>query len=260
MSPAKLESIITHILGQMSNFGIAEVFRTQIPLPEDLFLDKCNLSPEECLFLSKEKIPLPLYLPPNATLNQTPPVSTSLTITSSQTTVLDMSLDSMAANDDHPVRGLCRGQYFHTQHDKIKDGPIIYNSLHHYPDPICMLFGSSLVCFIASIFHWKKINPTNKGYTDVSITVRSILVLSDIGMIGSFLVYLVHLYLTYDLLQLLGVCVGVLLQVMINRIISYEHKKNKSDEKVAPSAAELKTFISRKNSAVIIKDPAAATV
>ena len=249
MNDVKLESIITHVLGQVSNFGIAEVFRTQIPLPEDLFLDKCNLSPDECLFFSKEKIALPLFRPPLYNASTPHTVSTSLSSTSSQTMVHDAQLDTQLP------RGLCRGQYYNTKNNKFQDGPVIYNSLHHYPDAICMLFGSAVVSFIASICHWKNINHTKKGFTQVSLTVRSILVLTDIGMIGSFLVYLVHLYLTYDMLQLLGVLVGILLQVSINRIISYHHKSSGQKNKMAATTnlelddyqdaepIELKSFI-----------------
>lgn len=195
---AKREFVMSHVLGQTSNFGIAEVFRTQIALPEDLFLDKCNLTPEECLRLSQEKIALPLYEPQDS---------------------------------NHP--SLCRGQFKaanNASHAAYNDRPIIYNSLHHYPDPVCMLFGSSLVSFIATIMHWGKLNPTQKKLYQTSATVRSILTVSDIAMLSSLLFYLYNLYVAYDLMQVLGIVVGIVLQLLIHRTVSYRQpQRNPTD-------------------------------
>lgn len=211
---AKMESILSHVLGQTSNFGIAEVFRTQIAYPEDLFLDKCNLSPLECLRLSQEKILLPLYLP------RPPPPDALLT-------------DGLPRNP----AAMCKGQFYNMANnntkkkDLFKDEAIIYNSLHHYPDSVCMLFGSALVSFVATILHWRKLNPAQKRMKEASTTVRSILTVSDIAMMTCFLFYLYNLYVAYDMLQIVGVFIGILLQVMINRTVAYKHqeKKKKTD-------------------------------
>lgn len=193
LNEAKLESIVSHLLGQSSNYGIAEIFRTQMVYPEHLFLDKCNLSPEECLELSQRNMPLPLY--------QTP-----------------------AGAEE---KALCRNTTLSATN------PLLYNSLHHYPDPVCMLFGSALVSFIASILHWRSLNPTQKKMYDTSANVRSVLMLSDLATITCVLFYLYHLYMAYDLQQLLGVLVGIVLQVMINRTVVYGRRSPPSRRELA---------------------------
>lgn len=208
INEAKLESIIAHILGQTTNFGVAEIFRTQIAYPEDLFLEKCNVSPEDCLFMSQEKVSLPLYLPP-------------------------VSATALATVDNSkPYRSFCKGQYYKITNttEVYDDGKIIYNSLHHFPDPVCFLLGASIVCFLTNMCQWRIINPKTKSMRDTTVTIRSILAISDIAIMATSIFYLYQLYITYDLLQLVGIFVGVLLQLMINRTISYRSKKRSSNQ------------------------------
>jgi hypothetical protein len=193
LNEAKLESMMAHALGQSSNFAVAEILRTQILFPEDLFLDKCNISPEDCLFLSKNKVSLPLFL------------------------------DAHSKDPHKP--SFCNGQFSHNNNTLYDDNTIIYNSLHHYPDVVVLLFGASLVSYFTSFCHWRILNPSKKNNhrQTSSVTRRSVLVLSDIAMLGATIVYLYFLCLTHDYFQFIGVFLGVLLQLMINRIISYEH-------------------------------------
>ena len=119
VTDAKIESIMAHVLGQTSNFGIAELLRTQIQYPEDLFLEKCNISPSQCLRLSHDKNPLQLYASPQINIQEDQSIMTE---------------------------GLCKGQFYHTNDSKILNDNqgIIYNSLHHYPDVVCMLLERAL--------------------------------------------------------------------------------------------------------------------
>lgn len=193
LNEAKLESLMAHALGQSCNFAVAEILRTQIMFPEDLFLDKCNISPEDCLLLSNNKVSLPLYL--------------------------------SARDREDKKQSFCNGQFSHNNNTLYDDNTIIYNSLHHYPDVVCLLFGASLVSYFTSLCHWRILNPVRKNYhrQTSSLTNRGILVLSDIAMLSITIVYLYFLIITYDYFQLIGVFLGILLQLMINRIISYEH-------------------------------------
>lgn len=206
MNDAKLESFMAHILGQTSNFGIAELFRTQIMFPEDLFLDKCNVTPDECLLYSYKKEALRLYLPPPA---------------------------NVTGNSSTP-RSFCRGQFLNQKNGQFNDSSILYDSLHHYPDPICMLLGASIVCFITNMCQWKNINPDTRSMRDTTVTKRSFLAINDIAMLTITLFYFHSLYMTYDLLQMLGLFVGVPLQLMINRTISYAGKKLATTNKQDP--------------------------
>lgn len=187
---AKGESIMAHLLGQSSNFGIAEIFQTQIELPEDLFLEKCNISPKECLRLSQEKIPRPLYV---SSKSQLPPV--------------------------------CKGQHFNSTTAFQDEANTLFQSLHHYPDTICMLFGASVVTFLTGLCRWRDLNPTKKKLYDASTTVRNLLTISDVATLACVLCYFYFLCVTYDLAQLAGVFVGVLLQLFINRTISYRQPR-----------------------------------
>lgn len=210
MNNAKIESIISHVLGQATNFGLAEVFRTQIAYPESLFLEKCNISPLECLQMSQNKVALPLYIP---------------------------------SQKNNSSAAMCRGQYYNNdiyvkssinsesgvasvpaKKKTFNDGKIIYNSLHHYPDPVCMMFGASIVSFIVSIIEWDNMNPRRKKLQQSSATVRSILTMSDIATMSSMLFYIYNLYVTHDMAQLLGLFVGTVLQLLINRTVSYHSK------------------------------------
>jgi hypothetical protein len=199
------------VLGQATNFGLAEVFRTQIAFPESLFLEKCNISPLECLQMSQNKVALPLYIPPQK---------------------MNSSTEAM-----------CRGQYQNNDRyvkssinnttgvatvpakkKTFNDGKIIYNSLHHYPDPVCMMFGASIISFFVSIIEWENMNPRRKKLQQTSATIRSILTISDIASMSCMLFYFYNLYVTYDMAQLLGILVGAVLQLLINRTVSYHSK------------------------------------
>lgn len=217
LNEAKIESIMSHVLGQTSNFGIAEVFRTQIPYPEDLFLDKCNLSPEECLRMSREKRAMPLYLPPSA--------DTTDSAAMCKGQFYNMHLQPSAELSEEDAANVTTTPRLPRLRHSFKDEAIIYNSLHHYPDPVCMLFGSALVSFIATIMHWRRLNPTQKKLKETSATVRSILTISDIAMMSCGLFYVYNLYIAYDMSQTLGIFVGILLQVMINRTVAYKHRE-----------------------------------
>lgn len=60
----KFEMLKTHVVGQGSVFGMAEVMRHVMTWPEPMFLTKCNITSEECNLKSHVK-QLPLFVPNN---------------------------------------------------------------------------------------------------------------------------------------------------------------------------------------------------
>lgn len=59
----KTEILKCHFLGQSASFGVAELFRHYATMPANDFMQKCNISFEECQSMSFSK--LPLYFFPN---------------------------------------------------------------------------------------------------------------------------------------------------------------------------------------------------
>lgn len=59
----KFEMVKTHVVGQGSVFGLSEALRHVLTVPEPLFLQKCNISVDECNVKTHLKIQQPLLKP-----------------------------------------------------------------------------------------------------------------------------------------------------------------------------------------------------
>lgn len=49
MNDANIDMFKSHVVGQSSSFGLSEILRHYAVLPEPLFLQKCNISNQECV-------------------------------------------------------------------------------------------------------------------------------------------------------------------------------------------------------------------
>lgn len=67
-SDYKTEILKSHFLGQSASFGVAELFRHYATMPNQDFMQKCNVTFEQCETLSIAKLPLYFYPVLNETI------------------------------------------------------------------------------------------------------------------------------------------------------------------------------------------------
>lgn len=157
----KVEILKCHIVGQSSVFGVAELLRHFLISPEPTFLNKCNITLEEC---SKKthasKLPL------------------------TQSFCNSTSID-------------------------------LFESLHHFPDKTCCIIGASIVTFLATLFYWHRINRSGKSIYQAHSMQQCFLIFIQLLCLTLILTYLYFLYNSFDGVQLYGVLIGAILQLMV---------------------------------------------
>lgn len=154
----KFEIVKCHVLGQGSAFGVSELLRHFIILPEPTFLNKCNITSEECL----ANVPL-----------------------------------------ETNVTRFCRN----TNN--------LFDSLHHFPDNTCCFIGASLTTFLATLFYWNRINKNGKSIYDLTSIKQYSLIALQITCIILVMTYVYCLINTFDNVQLVGLFIGAIVQLMI---------------------------------------------
>jgi hypothetical protein len=166
-SDFKINMLKCHIVGQGSVFGVSELLRHFITMPEPLFLQKCNISTDDCLLKSHvQNIPL---LDPQS--------SESFCNTGTATSLFD--------------------------------------SLHHFPDNICCLIGASIVTFLATLYFWNRINKKGKSVYDAHSFQQCFVIIVQILSVTLVFTYIFFLYKTFDNVQMYGIVIGGLIQLMI---------------------------------------------
>jgi hypothetical protein len=164
----KIEMVKSHAMGQGSVFGVSELLRHFVIVPEPTFLDKCNISLSEC----KEKA----------------------------------ILQQIALVDVNGTNSFCQLKN-NTQY--------LFDSMHHFPDKISCLIGASIVTFLANLYFWNNANTKGKSIYEATALIQIILILVQIICIVVFLMYLYMQYSLFDGIQLYGVFIGGVIQLMI---------------------------------------------
>lgn len=159
----KFEIVKCHIVGQGSAFGVSEMLRHFLTLPEPTFLNKCNITLEECA---------------NKTYNF--PSATNIT-------------------------SFCHAENSHE----------LFNSLHHFPDNTCCFIGASIVTFLATLFYWNRVNRNGKSIYELHSVKQCGLIMLQIFCIILVMTYLYHLIYAFDSVQLIGLFIGAIVQLMI---------------------------------------------
>ena len=109
-----IEMFKSHLMGQSSGFGLSEMIRHFVELPEPSFLTKCNITSQECNYkISKQVFTL---LSKNNTLS------------------------------------LCNKNFTSSNSKEL------FNSVHNFPNFICVMLGSSLMTFISILWFWQRLN------------------------------------------------------------------------------------------------------
>lgn len=176
----KIEILKCHVMGQGSVFGVSEILRHLLTVPEPAFLHKCNITVEECSRKS-----MAYQLPFNE-----PPKNNSF-----------CQAETLPPTD-------------------------LFNSLHHFPDNTCGVIGASIVTFLATLYFWSRINKNGKSIYDVNSFKKFVFIIIQLSCITLILFYLYELYHSLDSIQMLGLLIGALLQLLII-LTSLPNKENK---------------------------------
>lgn len=163
----KVEIIKCHVVGQTSVFGVSELLRHWLISPEPTFLQKCNISVDECSEKSQKTI-LPLNDPKN--------------------------------------NSFC--------HSNVKLNEL-FDSLHHFPDKTCCIIGASIVTFLATLYFWNRINNQGKSIYNAHSMQQCFLIFIQIVCITLVFAYLYFLYNSFDGIQMYGLFIGAILQLLI---------------------------------------------
>lgn len=91
----------------------------------------------------------------------------------------------------------------------------LFESLHHFPDKVCVLLGAGLISFVSTITHWHAINKTGKSVFSVSSPLKVFFITATIYFTVVALLYLFFLYKTLESANFVGLIIGASLQAII---------------------------------------------
>lgn len=168
----KFNIIKCHVVGQGSVFGVSELLRHFITVPEPMFLQKCNITMQECLFKSQMS-------------------SLFLSGGSSSNSSLCQTNSTLTGNNE------------------------LFDSLHHFPDKTCCFIGASIVTFLTTLYFWNRINTKGKSIYNAHSCQQCLLILIQVICVSLVFIYLYFLYQTFEKVQVYGIFIGGLLQLMI---------------------------------------------
>ena len=109
----------------------------------------------------------------------------------------------------------------------------LFDSLHHFPDKTCCLIGASLVTFLATLYFWNRINKKGKSLYEAHSFQQCLLVLVQVSCVTLVFVYIFFLYQTFEDVQIYGLFIGGLIQLMI---VCSTLPKNDADNAFLPTA------------------------
>lgn len=104
----------------------------------------------------------------------------------------------------------------------------LFDSLHHFPDKVCVLLGAGIISFVAAILHWHSINKSGKSVFDLPGPTKVFLVSAQILFAVVTLLYLFFLYKTLESANFVGLIVGATLQGII--VLSMLRKDQDQDK------------------------------
>lgn len=169
----KFNLIKCHVVGQGSVFGVSELLRHFVTLPEPLFLEKCNITLQDCFKKSN--------------FNSLPLVS-----------------------NHSNFNALCN-----LNDTSIENGSKLFDSLHHFPDKVCCFIGASLVTFLTTLYFWHRINKNGKSIYNAQTLKQCILIVLQVVCVSLVFIYMYFLYTTFESVQIYGIFIGGLIQLMI---------------------------------------------
>lgn len=163
----KFDIIKCHVLGQGSVFGVSELLRHFVTVPEPSFLQKCNITVEECHNKAQQFQQLPFSTTTN------------------------------------------------TSYCRSENTPELFNSLHHFPDKTCCIIGASIVTFLATLYFWQRANTKGKSIYQAHSMQQCFIICAEMLCVTLILIYLFYLYYSFDGVQMYGILIGGMIQLMI---------------------------------------------
>ena len=191
-SQAKSHALGSHVLGQSTSFGFSELLRFLDFSPNDLFVQRCNLTAPECL-AKKDKV-LKLFGP----------------LPSSSSSSTDATFNSSS-------RALC-------SHPGVPPRQV-YDSLHTFPNCLGSMLGSGLVSFILCALVWSKLRSSGADTAGQALrrTVYFALFLSLCGTLAVF-VWGGNPREETLVQKIMSVAQGALMQAIISAIFLNQHQ------------------------------------
>jgi len=164
MNDANIEMLKSHVVGQSSSFGLSEIMRHYTALPEPLFLKKCNISNQECIYKT-----------------------------------LQSNLTFLSPN---------KNTSFCNRNISAENNKELFDSIHHFPNPVSAILGSSLATVIFVLFF-------SSSLQDMDAWKKTCIIISQCVIILIVIMYCFYLYLNMDNVQIFGVFLGAFVQFCI---------------------------------------------
>ena len=186
-SQAKSHALGSHVLGQSTSFGFSELLRFLDLSPNDLFVQRCNLTAQECL-AKKDKV-LKLF----------------------------GSLSKSAAPLNSSSGALC-------SHPGVLPRQV-YDSLHTFPNCLGSMLGSGLVSFILCALVWSKLKSGGADTARQALR-RSACFALFLSLCGTLAVFVWGGDPREETLvqKIMSVAQGVLMQAVISAIFLTQHQ------------------------------------
>lgn len=91
----------------------------------------------------------------------------------------------------------------------------LFDSIHHFPNPVCAILGSSLTTIIFILVFWHKFNKQNKSPYQTASWKQMLIIISQCIVLLIISMYCFYLYKKMDHVQILGVFLGAFVQFCV---------------------------------------------
>jgi hypothetical protein len=178
------EMLKAHFAGQTSGYGLSQLLRHFIVYPETNFLNKCNISSQECL------------------------IKTAALAESS-----NHVFNFFTPND----ADIITNKTFHFCNRSLtpETWKELFDSMHHVPNSTCFQLGSSLVTMFAILFYWHRLNVKKESPYNTSASLQIAMICLQCILINALGLYSYYLYVSFDSIQIFGILLGAALQFCI---------------------------------------------
>jgi len=91
----------------------------------------------------------------------------------------------------------------------------LFDSLHHFPDPLCAILGSSLTTIVCYLFFWHRLDKDKKSLFETASWKQMLMIIAQCLILFLVVFYCFYLYKKMDHVQIYGVLLGAFVQFCV---------------------------------------------
>jgi hypothetical protein len=129
-----------------------------------------------------------------------------------------LSVNNFTVLSSNSTKSFCKRNY--TNENKQE----LFDSTHHFPNPTCVMLGSSLTSIVCLLFFWHRITKENKTPYQTTSWKQTIIIMTQFSILFVVALYCFYLYRAMDSVQIIGVLLGAIIQFCITFSLLKESK------------------------------------